>query len=96
MDVWIETKAGNLFRAAHTDRIVLVEDAKSAVPTWGVTVGISTASAAFVNGLSQERARGIRNSLAVKMAAAAEESVPQVLGYDTTKDRVTLCALTGE
>lgn len=94
MDVWIETMAGNLFRAAHTDRIVLAEDARNG--GWGVSVGISTASAAFATGLSQDRARGIRNSLAVKLAAAAEQAVPQVLGYDTNADRVTLCALTGE
>ena len=96
MDVWIETKAGNLFRAAHTDRIVLVEDTKATGDAWGISVGISTASAAFATGLSQERARAIRNSLAVKLAAAAGETVPQVLGYDTHADRVTLCALTGE
>lgn len=93
MDVWIETAAGNLFRASHTDRIAIT---KTSPESWDVSIGAGAASAVFAPGITDEiKAKRIRSSLAMGLHDAASRSMPQVLAYCGTTTSVTLSDLAG-
>lgn len=95
MDVWIETAAGNLFRASHTDRIAVRTTPGTAL--WEVTVGASASSAVFASDFEcADSAKSIRNRLAVGMHAASGDTTPQMLAYDEATKSVKLTSLTGE
>ena len=93
MDVWIETAAGNLFRASHTDRIAVIQ---KSTESWDVSIGAGAASAVFAPGIDDEaNAKRIRSSLAMGLHNAAAQPKPQVLAYCGTTTSVTLNDLAG-
>lgn len=95
MDVWIETAAGNLFRASHTDRIAVRTTPGTGL--WEVSVGASASSAVFASDFDcAEKARSIRNRLAVGMHTASGHTNPQLLAYDEATKSVKLTSLTGD
>lgn len=93
MDVWIETAAGNLFRASHTDRIAVI---KTSSGNWEVSIGAGAANAVFAPGITDEvTAKRVRSGLAMGLHKAAAKSTPQVLAFSGTTKSVTLSDLAG-